>query len=89
MRHFSIAWAERRILQKQLVAALWVLLAVLYIHPDAGAASSANTHFFKGSDYLTNGMWDEAIAEFTKAIGINPRYADSYCNMFPHTLEQL
>jgi tetratricopeptide (TPR) repeat protein len=40
--------------------------------------SKTAIHLFKGIDYRRQGKWDEAIAEFNKAIEINPRYAKLY-----------
>ena len=38
-------------------------------------------YLFKGTAYLNEGMLDEAIAEFKKAIRINPEYADAHNNL--------
>jgi len=35
-------------------------------------------HLFKGISYYNNEEWDDSVAEFTKAIEINPRYAYAY-----------
>ena len=37
-------------------------------------------HIFKGADFGNKGMLNEVIAEFTRALEINPRYADAYTN---------
>src|SRR5690606_14690684 len=46
----------------------------------AYAASSADAYHSRGLDYFKKGMYEEAIAEFTKAIEINPKYALAYIN---------
>jgi len=38
-------------------------------------------HTFKGADYGLKGMYDEAIAEFKRAIEINPNYALAHSNL--------
>jgi tetratricopeptide (TPR) repeat protein len=43
-------------------------------------AASADTYFSRGIDFRKIGMLKEAIAEFTKAIEINPKYAEAYYN---------
>ena len=35
-------------------------------------------HLFKGIDYENKEQWAESIAEFNKALEINPRYANAY-----------
>lgn len=37
-------------------------------------------HFIQGNAYLDQEQWDEAIAEYTKAIELNPEFADAYAN---------
>ena len=43
-------------------------------------ASEAKAHIDRGIDYGKQGQLDQAIAEFTKAIEINPRHAEAYYN---------
>lgn len=40
----------------------------------------AAIHFFKGINYSIKGLWDDCIAEYSKAIKINPKYAKLYKN---------
>ena len=47
---------------------------------DEKIKSKTAIHLFKGIDYRHRGKWDEAIAEFNKAIEINPKYAKPYDN---------
>ncbi len=44
------------------------------------ALNEADTHFNKGVEYSDEGKLDEAIAEFTKAIALNPQDRDAYYN---------
>ncbi|TSA57877.1 tetratricopeptide repeat protein [bacterium] len=37
-------------------------------------------HFVQGNAYLDQEQWDEAIAEYTKAIELNPEFADAYAS---------
>ena len=41
--------------------------------------SQVTIHLFRAVDYGNKGMFDDALAEFTKAITIDPDYALSYC----------
>ena len=45
-----------------------------------GNNQDAIGHFNRGIDYIQQEKYDLALAEFTKAININPRYADAYNN---------
>ncbi len=40
----------------------------------------AVVHFKKGDSYQEKGQWDKAIAEYNKAIELNPEYAEAYYN---------
>ena len=40
----------------------------------------AGAHFFRGNTYLNRGDNDRAIADYSKAIALNPRDADFYSN---------
>ncbi len=45
---------------------------------DRKIESEAAIHLFKGVAYVLKGKYDEAISDFTKAIEINPKFADAY-----------
>ena len=45
-----------------------------------GNNQDAIGHYNRGIDYIQQEKYDLALAEFTKAININPRYADAYNN---------
>ena len=38
-------------------------------------------HQFKGAAYGSKGMYDEEIAEYKRAIEINPNYAQAHCSL--------
>ena len=38
-------------------------------------------HYDSGLDYLCNGQYDAAVAEFKEAINIDPIYADAHCGL--------
>jgi len=40
--------------------------------------TEAETHFIQGNEYYAKGLYDEAISEYSKAIIINPEYAEAY-----------
>ena len=44
------------------------------------SVSSAEESYNRGSELLDKGEYDEAIDEFTKAIEIDPNYAEAYNN---------
>ena len=44
------------------------------------ATAEATAHFKVGLDYSKKRNWDAAIAEYTKAIGLDPKYALAYIN---------
>ncbi len=44
------------------------------------SAGPADAYFSRGNDYLEKEMYDEAIAEFNKAVQINPKFSSAYNN---------
>jgi len=65
-----------------LILGLAVLLAILFLG-DATKPSPTNGELYQqylhqGDAYLEQQRWDEAIAEYSKAIELNPEFADAY-----------
>ena len=46
--------------------------------PSEGFAKSAQDHFNQGTAYLNQGEYDRAIANYTEAIRLDPKYATAY-----------
>jgi len=42
--------------------------------------TDATAYLYRGAAHFNKGLYDEAISDFTKAIEINPEYADGYTN---------
>jgi tetratricopeptide (TPR) repeat protein len=43
-------------------------------------SKDANTYYNNGNAYGRKGLYDEAIKDYTKAIQVNPKYAEAYYN---------
>ena len=54
-----------------------VLLATLF---GCAGTTAAMEHYDRGIDYFDEGHFDEAIAEFTEAIELDPELALAYAN---------
>ena len=65
---------------KKLIVALAALLslALPLISTGNGRLSEAEEHHRKAAEYLDESQLDEAIAEFTKAIDLDPNLAEAY-----------
>ena len=46
----------------------------------AGCKDKSVDHYNRGIAYIEKGQYDQAISEFTKAIEINPGFAEAYGN---------
>jgi tetratricopeptide (TPR) repeat protein len=55
-----------------------ILFLMGFVAPLAFPQTTAGEHLQKASEYIRKDMWDEAIAECSKAIEINPRDAEAY-----------
>ena len=67
-----------------LLIVLLLVFSGMFVYEQAGpgraAPVSAEDYFDRGLTRVEKGDLDEAIADFTKAIEINPRYAGAYYN---------
>ena len=66
-------------MKRLLTFSLVVLCVFLYVRCSEGA-SPAQGHIELGEIYYEAGEYDEAIAEFKKAIAIAPNYVAAYNN---------
>ena len=60
---------------KRLNVAVLIILVFL-VRP--GFGQDYDTYADRGFDYWEKGQYDKAIFEYTKAIEINPRFAEAY-----------
>ncbi|MHC4277448.1 MAG: tetratricopeptide repeat protein [Planctomycetota bacterium] len=58
---------------------IFLLLGFLLILPQT-YANQAATYYNRGNDNFSNEEFDQAIANYTRALEINPRYASAYTN---------
>jgi tetratricopeptide (TPR) repeat protein len=66
---------------KYQVKFLLILMLLLGFATAVGAEEkSAESYFKQGAKHLKKGQFDQAIADSTKALEINPRYAKAYLN---------
>ena len=62
----------------RLTTRLAILILVALGTP--GCGEGAADYYNRGLTYQENAQYDEAIANYTRAIEINPRYAEAYNN---------
>ena len=55
---------------------------------DDGYEQAYHQYFQAGNAYLDEEQWDEAITEYTKAIELNPEFAEAYANRAVAYLEK-
>ena len=84
---FSLAEKEKEVVVKAYrIIGVSILVAFLTIGLCYSVAwgvfdkARAVVCFTKGVSYQDKGQWDKAIAEYNKAIEINPSYAEAYYN---------
>ncbi len=56
------------------------IVSFAMIWPAIGVAQDATTFFSKGTEYLREGKFDEALTALTQAINLKPDYAAAYNN---------
>jgi len=65
---------------KKIVLCTVIILALLGVGGTLGCSSPAKENYERGCDLLDEGKTEEAIAEFSKAIELDPDYAPAYNN---------
>ena len=66
-------------LMKTLARISLSVLIALFLSVGTSTGQNATEQFLdKGLEYADKGQHDEAISEFSKAIALNPRFADAY-----------
>jgi len=70
------------------IGSLFIIASFLVGFSCYAQQSNEEDFLKKGKEYVQSGKKDEAIAEFNKAIEINPNNAEAYCNRgFVYTLK--
>lgn len=57
---------------------MFVLMGILFLSISSVYAETAKDHYTSGWYFYITSDYTQAISEFTKAIEINPNYADAY-----------
>jgi tetratricopeptide (TPR) repeat protein len=57
----------------------FLLLGFLLFLPGA-YAGEASTYYNRGNSNFSNGQFDQAISNYTRALKINPRHSNAYTN---------
>ena len=60
-----------------------ILLGICLIiawNSNTAMGADAQSYFDKGNSFYNEGDFDKAIADYTKAISIDPKYAEAYYN---------
>jgi tetratricopeptide (TPR) repeat protein len=76
------------IVKRSVTAVLISIVSIVVFPPSNGCTQSSTIkvdgekfdeeHFCRGNEYFDKGDYDRAIADYTKAIEINPNYAKAY-----------
>ena len=61
-----------------LILGLFLLLSGIVAGCGGPATDAAGHYFDEGNKLFQQGRYDEAIAEYTKAIELEPNYAEAY-----------
>ena len=74
-------WGLRWFVKGPILAGLAGLIVVVLVFAlRAGGLSEAEKHYNRGLDLRDDERWEEAIAEYSKAINLDPNYAKAYNN---------
>jgi tetratricopeptide (TPR) repeat protein len=60
--------------------ATFILLSIVLAPPVALCQTTARDYFNQGVDHFNAKQYDQAIADYTKAIELNPKYGAAYHN---------
>ena len=67
-------------MKRLILIALALFISACAAHPTPKPEDNAEAYFVRGVTYARKGQYDKAIADFTKAIELNPRHAEAYIN---------
>ncbi len=67
-------------MKRLILAALALLISACAIHSTPKVENDAKAYNIRGFSWYKKGDYDEAIFDYTKAIELNPRYAEAYYN---------
>ncbi|MBF0487076.1 MAG: tetratricopeptide repeat protein [Nitrospirae bacterium] len=65
----------------RLGAVALLLSLIVFLPIEAAGASAADKYFNRAIKYMDKGEFDKAVADFTKALKINPYLAEAYYNL--------
>jgi tetratricopeptide (TPR) repeat protein len=71
---FNIMIIDNNKISKNTLIKLGIIVCVLL----TGCRDNAVDHYNRGVDHWQNHEYDQAVSEFTRAIQINPEYAEAY-----------
>jgi tetratricopeptide (TPR) repeat protein len=59
---------------------LWLIMAAAIAQSQNSRASSAASYLERSNQWLAEGYWDRAIADYDQALRLKPSWADGYGN---------
>ncbi len=66
--------------QKSLLAAFFAAFFIFTVIAQPAAKNGADVHYDRGNTHFNAGQYDQAVAEYSKAIELSPQYVDAYNN---------
>ncbi|MBX3266587.1 MAG: tetratricopeptide repeat protein [Acidobacteria bacterium] len=67
-------------MHKSILSALFAAFVVLTVVSQSFAQPNAEAFFVSGTEHLNSGRFEQAIAEFSRAIQLDPRFVNAYNN---------